>query len=325
MKKTDVVVIGAGPVGLFASFYCGMRSLSSVLIDKMEIPGGRLSALYPEKYIYDVAGFPKVKAQELIDNLVEQLDRFSETTEMMLGQNVESLEKKDDVFVIKTDQAEIEAKAVIIAAGGGAFSPRKLGLDGEEQFKNIHYFVNDMEKFRNRRVAIFGGGDSAVDWALMLTEIASEVHIIHRRPEFRAHGHSVEMLEESTVNIHTPFTPKALVGEGDTLQKLVITDKKMDKEIEIDDCIVNYGFISNLGSLNEWGLNIEKNKILVNSCQETNIKGIFAIGDICDYPGKAEIIVNGFGEGPIAVNEAFKHINPDAVIGAMHSSSMIKE
>ncbi len=326
MKNTDVAIIGAGPAGLFAGFYAGMRGLSATIIDKLELPGGQLSALYPEKYIYDVAGFQEIKAQDLVDNLLRQIKRFEDTTKFSLNTNVENITKHDDgTFTLNTSQGDIKAKTIIIAGGNGAFSPRKLGIENEDNIENIHYFVNDLQKYRNKRVAIFGGGDSAVDWSLMLQHIAKEVHIIHRRDAFRAHSHSVDNLKESSVNIHTPYTPVRAALTDNRAKNITIKKVKGDEEvtIKVDDIICNYGFISNLGPITDWGLELEGNKIVVDSRQKTNIEGIFAIGDICTYPGKAALIINGFGEAPIAINSAYLAINPDAVIGVLHSSSVI--
>lgn len=324
MEK-DVVIIGAGPAGLFAGFYCGMRKLSAVIVDPLEVAGGRLAALYPEKYIYDVAGLDKIRAIDLIHNLEQQLKRFEDTTSLALGEEVLGLEKVDDIFTIKTSKQEIKAKAVIIAAGSGAFAPRKLGLEGEDEVSNLHYFVDDLNKFKDRKVAIFGGGDSAVDWAMMLEPIAKEVNIIHRREEFRAHGASVDKLMASTVNVHTPYNPKELVITDGKVEKIVIESKSKDDHVmEVDDVIVNFGFVAKLGAIADFGLEIEKNKINVNTDQSTTIPGVYAIGDIAAYPGKAELIITGFGEGPIAVNSIYGYLNPDAKVGSLHSSSVIK-
>ncbi len=324
MEK-DVVIIGAGPAGLFAGFYCGMRKLSAVIVDPLEIAGGRLAALYPEKYIYDVAGHDKIRAIDLVHNLEQQLKRFEDSTDLLLGEEVTAMEKEDEIFTVTTNKREIKAKAVIIAAGSGAFAPRKLGLEGEDEADNLHYFVDDLSKFADRKVAIFGGGDSAVDWAMMLEPIAKEVNIIHRRDEFRAHGASVDKLMASSVRVHTPYTPKELVITDSKVEKILIESKKADDhEIEVDDVIVNFGFVAKLGAIAEFGLEIEKNKINVNSDQSTTIPGVYAIGDIAAYPGKAELIITGFGEGPIAVNSIYGYINPEAKVGALHSSSVIK-
>lgn len=325
MEK-DVVIIGAGPAGLFAGFYCGMRKLSAVIVDPLEVAGGRVAALYPEKNIYDVAGFDKIRAIDLIHNLEKQIKRFEETTSLALGEEVIALDQVGDEFIVSTNKQQIKAKAVIIAAGSGAFSPRKLGLEGEEQATNLHYFVDDLNKFKDRKVAIFGGGDSAVDWSLMLEPIAKEVNIIHRRDEFRAHGASVDKLMASSIKVHTPYTPKQLIVEESKINEIIIESKNADdKTIEVDDVIVNFGFVAKLGAIANFGLEIEKNKINVNSDQSTSIPGIYAIGDIAAYPGKAELIITGFGEAPVAVNSIYSYLNPDALVGALHSSSVIKE
>lgn len=326
MKNTDIVIIGAGPTGLFAAFYAGMRGLSTTIIDKLEIPGGQLAALYPEKYIYDVAGFEEIKAQDLINKLVRQTKRFADTTEYSLSNSVEQITKTDNGdFIVNTKKGDFLAKSVIIAGGNGAFSPRLLGVENEQEFENIHYFVDDLSKFANKKVAIFGGGDSAVDWTLMLSHTAKEVDIIHRRDEFRAHAHSVEELKSSSAVINTPFVPKKIIGSNGLAQQVVIenTKTKEEKTIEVDDIICNFGFISNLGPIKDWGLELESNKIKVSTTQQTNIEGIFAIGDICTYDGKAALIISGFGEAPIAINGCCKYINPDMVIGTLHSSSVI--
>ena len=320
MRTTDVAIIGAGPVGLFAGFYAGMRGLEAIVIDKMEIAGGQLSAVYPEKYIYDVPGHSKIKAGDLVDSLMDQLERFKESTTFSLNNAVLSIEKDNGIFTLVGSSETIQAKVIIIAGGNGAFSPRPLGIDNEESVKNIHYIVNDLSIFKNKNVAIFGGGDSAVDWSLMLEDIAKKVSIVHRRNKFRAHDHSVEVLEASTVDIYTPFVADSIVGSKVTIRN---TEDESTKEIEVDDIICNYGFSSNLGPITDWGLNIEKRKIVVDSEQKTNVDGIFAIGDICTYPGKASLIVSGFGEAPTAINSSYKYINPDAIIGALHSSSAI--
>lgn len=325
MNIKDVAIIGAGPTGLFAGFYAGMRGLSSIIIDKLEIPGGQLKALYPEKFIYDIAGFKEIKAGDLVDNLLDQLSRFEDTTSFSLGNDIISIDKNSEgIFEIVGSKETILAKTIIIAAGNGAFAPRKIGLEGEDNFENINYFVDNMSKFDNKDVAIFGGGDSAVDWSLMLENSAKSVSIIHRRDEFRAHDHSVNLLKESKVNVYTPFTPQKLHGT----QNITSIDLKKNKSeeiinIKVDEVICNFGFISSLGNISNWGLELQTNKIVVNSEQKTNIQGVFAIGDICTYPGKAALIINGMGEAPIAINSAYKTINPNAVIGTLHSSSVI--
>ncbi|MDG5788886.1 NAD(P)/FAD-dependent oxidoreductase [Evansella sp. AB-P1] len=325
-KVYDITIIGGGPVGIFTAFYGGMRQASVKIIEAMPQLGGQLSALYPEKFIYDIAGFPKVRAQKLIDDLVEQANHFDPT--IVLEQSVENVEKgEDEIFTLTTDKETHYSKTVIITAGVGAFQPRRLEVDGAEQYegKNLHYFVNDLNKFAGDRVLLSGGGDSAVDWTLMLEDIAEEITIIHRRNKFRAHEHSVEQLTTSEkINVKTPYVITKLHGNGDKITAVDIQEKDGDvtETIDIDTLIVNFGFISNLGPIKDWGLEIEKNSIVVNSRMETNVKGIYAAGDIATYDGKVKLIACGFGEAPIAVNNAKSYIDPTAKLHPGHSSSM---
>jgi thioredoxin reductase (NADPH) len=323
-KVYDITIIGGGPVGLFTAFYGGMRQASVKIIESLPQLGGQLSALYPEKYIYDVAGFPKVRAQELVDNLKEQMAKFSPT--ISLEQAVEYVEKQaDGVFKLTTNSEIHYTKTIIITAGNGAFQPRKLELEEAVKYenKNLHYFVDDLNKFAGKRVALCGGGDSAVDWALMLEPIAKSVSLIHRRDKFRAHEHSVELLKNSKVNVLTPYVPSELIGE-DNIEQIVLDEVKGDhkKVLDIDDLIVNFGFVSSLGPIKNWGLEIQKNSIIVNSKMETNIEGIYSAGDICTYEGKVKLIASGFGEAPTAVNNAKAYIDPKARVQPLHSTSL---
>jgi len=309
---------------MFAAFYAGMRQMSVILIESMPQLGGQLSALYPEKQIYDVAGFPKVTAQELVDNLQEQMKLFK--TDIRLEQKVRTVVKKEErLFEIVTDMDTFHARAVIIAAGVGAFEPRKLELTEAVKYEktNLHYFVGDMEKFRGRRVLISGGGDSAVDWALMLEPIAASVTLVHRRDKFRAHEHSVELLMKSSVRIATPTEITELHGDA-SIERVTLTDVKsgVTTEHEVDDVIINFGFISSLGPIAEWGLDIDAGSIVVDSRMESSIPGVFAAGDITTYPGKLKLIAVGFGEAPTAVNNAKVYIDPDAKLSPGHSSNM---
>ncbi|KSU87368.1 MULTISPECIES: NAD(P)/FAD-dependent oxidoreductase [Priestia] len=320
----DITIIGGGPTGLFTAFYGGMRQASVKIIESLPQLGGQLSALYPEKYIYDVAGFPKIRAQELVNNLKEQMKQFNPT--VALEQAVEKVEKQaDGVFRLTTNSEVHYSKTIIITAGNGAFKPRKIELENAEQFEkaNLHYFVDDMNVFKGRKVLVCGGGDSAVDWSLMLEPIAEQVTLTHRRDKFRAHEHSVEQLKNSKVDIKTPYIPVEFIGE-DRITQVVLENTKGEEKIvvDVDDVIVNFGFVSSLGPIKEWELELEKNTIVVNSKQETNIPGIYAAGDICTYDGKVKLIVAGFGEGPTAVNNAKAYIDPKARLQPMHSTSM---
>lgn len=330
MNKTnivDVTIIGGGPVGLFTAFYGGMRQMTVKIIESLPQLGGQLAALYPEKFIYDVAGFPKVRAQELVDRLIEQMNEFEQ--DICLGESVETIEKQEDgVFKLTTNKAIHFSKTIIITAGNGAFQPRKLKLEAEETFegKNLHYFVNDLNSFRGEDVVVFGGGDSAVDWALMLEPVAKNVSIVHRRDKFRAHEHSVERLTKSTVNVMTPYVPVALQG-GDKVESVVLEHVNNGGETvqKVDSVLVNYGFISSLGPIKDWGLHIEKNSIVVNSRMETNIPGIYAAGDICTYDGKVKLIASGFGEAPTAISNAKVYIDPASKVQPLHSTSLMAE
>lgn len=327
-KIYDITIIGGGPVGLFAAFYAGMRKASVKIIESLPQLGGQLSTLYPEKYIYDIPGFPAVRAQELVNNLTEQMQPFDPT--VCLGEAVQAVEKQaDGTFEITTETDIHYSKSIIITAGNGAFQPRRLELEEAKQYegKNLHYFINDLSHFSGRRVAVCGGGDSAVDWALMLEPVAAEVSIIHRRNAFRAHEHSVSNLEKSNVKIMTPFIPTSIVGDESGLSAIALDEVKGDKKelLEVDDFIINYGFVSSLGPIKDFGLDLERNSIVVNSKMETNIPGIYSAGDICTYDGKVKLIATGFGEAPTAVNNAMHFIDPKARVQPMHSSSLFDQ
>ncbi|WP_261800137.1 NAD(P)/FAD-dependent oxidoreductase [Paenibacillus sp. PAMC21692] len=321
---TDILIIGGGPAGMFAAFYGGMRQASVKLIESMPQLGGQLASLYPEKFIYDVAGFPRITAQELVNNLSRQMDLFH--TDVRLKEKVQLVRKLDERhFVVRTDKGEHHAKTVIITAGVGAFEPRRLDVERADTFEdsNLHYFIDDLSRFQGKKVLISGGGDSAVDWALMLEPIAEQVHLVHRRDNFRAHEHSVEKLHASNVNIITPSEITGLHGD-DRIDRVTLTHVKTNatQEIEVDELIVNFGFVSSLGPISEWGLDIENNSIAVNSRMETSVSGIFAAGDITTYPGKVKLIAVGFGEAPTAVNNAKVYLDPNARLAPGHSSNM---
>ncbi|MFS0727193.1 NAD(P)/FAD-dependent oxidoreductase [Paenibacillus sp. 1P07SE] len=323
-NAVDIIIIGGGPAGMFAAFYAGMRQASVRILESMPQLGGQLAALYPEKYIYDVAGFPKVTAQELVNLLKRQMDHFN--PEVYLEEKVLQVIKKEERhFEIITNKGKHTAKAVIITGGVGAFEPRRLDIPEAAQFEktNLHYFVNDLHQFKGQKVLISGGGDSAVDWALMLEPIAEQVTLVHRRDKFRAHEHSVENLMNSKVQIMTPYEISALHGD-ERVQAVTLEQIKTKEQttLDVDAVIVNFGFVSSLGPIAEWGLNIEGGSIVVDSRMETNIPGLFAAGDITTYPGKLKLIAVGFGEAPTAINNAKVYIDPNAKLSPGHSSNM---
>lgn len=323
----DVTIIGAGPIGLFSAFYGGMRQLKVKVIESLPQLGGQLSALYPEKYIYDVAGYPKAKAQDLVDQLVIQAKTFDPT--IVLNQTVENLVKvNDEYFQIISDKETHYSKTVLITAGIGAFKPRKLKHESAKAYegKNLHYFVNDLNYFAEKEVCILGGGDSAVDWALMMEPIAKKVSIIHRRDKFRAHEASVKSMEESDINILTPYDIVDIEGNDERIHSISI--KKKDDEVvklELDELVTNYGFVSSLGPIKEWGLEFSKNSIVVDTKMRTNIEGIYSAGDIVTFDGKVKLIATGFSDAATAISSIKTYIDPKSRQQPQHSTSLFEK
>ncbi|SFM34994.1 thioredoxin reductase (NADPH) [Gracilibacillus orientalis] len=322
----DAIIIGAGPTGLFTAFYGGMREMSVKIIDSLPQVGGQLMALYPDKYIYDVAGFPKVLAKDLVQQLEEQASQFQ--PEICLEENVQHVEKlSDELFKVTTTRDVHYAKTIIITSGAGAFQPRRLKHSDAHLYEgnNLLYSITDLQSFKGKKVCVAGGGDSAVDWALMLEGVASETSIIHRREDFRAHEHNVHQLKASSVEIKTPMIIDDLIGENGRLEQITLKENKgvQTDTIDIDSLIVNHGFLSDLGTINQWGLQLEKNSIIVNEKMETNIAGIFAAGDITTHAGKVNLIASGFGEAPTAISQAKHYIDPNVKIQPPHSTRVL--
>jgi thioredoxin reductase len=328
IDAVDVAIIGAGPTGLFAAFYAGLRQMSVKLIDSLEILGGQLNTLYPEKYIYDVGGFPKVLAKDLAAGLAEQAMQYQPT--VCLGEQVQKLEFDESgrVFTLATHRGSHKARTIIVAAGVGAFQPKTLPQGNAHDFegKGLHYFVKDLQSFKGKRVLIVGGGDSAVDWANMLAPIAGELSLIHRRDQFRAHEDSVVKMKQTTCHILTFHELKSIAGDGH-IQRAVVYDNrtKHEQSLDVDAVLVNIGFVNSLGPIKDWGLEIEGHAIKVDGMMQTTRPGIFAAGDICTYGGKLKLIATGFGEACIAVNYAKHYLDPAANIFPGHSSNMKEE
>ena len=325
----DITIIGGGPVGLWAAFYAGLRGMDVKIIESLSELGGQPAVLYPEKKIYDIPAYPVTTGAELTAHLIEQLERFKDRTAICLKEEVQTFEKSDGVFHIQTNKAKHLSRAIIIACGNGAFAPRPLGLDGEEAYAdtNLFYNVHKLNQFSGKKVVICGGGDSAVDWANALEPIAESVTVVHRRESFRAHEHSVEVMEASSVRVLTPYVPVAISGENGRATGLTLQKIKSDETLDLplDALIVSFGFSTNNKNLKNWNLDYKRSSIHVSQTMQTSLEGVFAIGDAADYEGKVELIATGFGEAPIAVNEAIKYAYPDKDNRPVHSTSLISE
>ncbi|RYG16285.1 NAD(P)/FAD-dependent oxidoreductase [bacterium] len=325
MNTVDVTVIGGGPCGLFAAFYAGLRGMSVRIIDSLPELGGQLTALYPEKYVYDMPGFPKVLAKDLARDLIAQGTQFN--PELVLEDTAQSLTRGEDgVYTIVTAKGQsLPTRTIIVSAGAGAFSPTKIGVPREEELhgRGVHYGVRDKSVFSGKKLAIVGGGDSAFDWALNLMDVAGPISLIHRRDVFKAHEESVEQVQNSRVDMKLWYAIKELHGD-EHLTGVTLEDTRT-KEIHLHECdhvIVNIGFKSSLGPLKEWGMTIEKNQIVVDDKYETNLPGVFAVGDVCAFPGKLKLIATGVGEAATAVCFAKQRLDPTAKLFPGHSSDM---
>jgi thioredoxin reductase (NADPH) len=325
---TDITIIGAGPAGLFALFYAGMRGASAQVVDALSEPGGQLAALYPEKYIFDVAGFPKVLAKDLVRSLVEQARQFPGP--IHCNQRVTALEEVDGHFELVTATDRFPTRALVIAAGIGAFSPRRLPQASAEPWygRGIHDRVTTPADYAGKHVVIIGGGDSAFDWAHQLEPHAKSVALVHRSDRFRAHAATVNEVHAAAARgrtaIHTFHELHEVHAEGDVLVGLELKDikTKSTKRIDADVVLPMLGFVSDIGPLAEWGLTVENDEIRVNSQMETGRPGVYAAGDITDYPGKLKLIATGFAEAATAVNQAYHWIYPDKKVSPGHSSNL---
>ena len=327
--RTDVVIIGAGPVGLFAIFECGMLKMKAHVIDALDMVGGQCTALYPEKPIYDIPGHPAIDAADLIDKLAEQAAPFAPTYH--LGQQVEKLTRTDEGrWLVETNiGTKIDAQAVIIAAGVGAFGPNRPPLDGLEAFegKSVHYMVRRKQDFAGKRVVIAGGGDSAIDWTLSLADVAEKVYVVHRRPKFRGAPESVARMEalarDGRIELVVPYQLSGLVGtDGQITAVRVATLDGEEKDLPADALLAFFGLSMNLGPIAEWGLNLERSHITVTqpSCA-TSAPGVFAIGDIATYPGKLKLILCGFAEAAQAAHAIHPLVHPGEALHFEYSTS----
>lgn len=323
--RSDLAIIGAGTTGLYAAYYAGFRGLSTVVIDSLAEPGGQISALYPEKPVYDVAGFPSILGKDLVAGCVAQAAAYDPM--YLLGHRAEQLERIDpdderSGFRVTTHQGSVvEARAVLIAGGIGTFTPRPLPGSTTWEGRGLVHFVRELEGLRDHRVLIVGGGDSAVDWALALEGIAAHVTLIHRREGFRAHAASVDRLHASAVVVDVQHEVRRIEG-GDRIERVVIFDNRTDEEtvLEVDTVIAALGFTADLGPLRSWDVEHDGRRVRIDTRGATSMPGVYAAGDVADYPGKLPLIATGFGEAATAVNNAAVWLDPDARLMSGHSS-----
>ena len=319
MIKTDILIIGAGPTGLFTVFEAGLLKLNCHLIDALPQPGGQCSEIYPKKPIYDIPAYPEILAGDLTNKLLEQISSFQPG--FTLGERAETIEKlEDDTFIVTTNKGtKHHAPIVAIAGGLGSFEPRKPPIPNIAHFEDagVEYIIRDPEVYRDKKVVIAGGGDSALDWAIFLTDIASEVSLVHRRNEFRGALDSVDKVQElkdaGKITMITPAEVTGILGDEKVTGVSIVKNGEEKIKLEVDHFIPLFGLSPKLGPIANWGLDIEKNAIKVNNAldYQTNIPGIYAIGDVNTYPGKLKLILCGFHEATIMCQSAYKRIHPN--------------
>ena len=323
----DITIVGGGPTGLYAAFYAGMRERSVRVIDSLPELGGQLMALYPEKYIYDVGGFPKILARDLGQDLITQALQFD--PEVILNEEVSDLDREGDLIVLGGSQGRYFTRTLLLAGGKGAFEPIRLECPGHDEFlgKGVHFSAPDKEELRGKRVLLVGGGDSAVDWALALKDVASELLLIHRRGAYRALERSVTMLRSASdageLSLRDHNEVKEIRG-GDSVESVVIFDNRSGEEtvIEVDAVLTFLGFKPDLGPMKRWGLEMEGNRVVVDRLMRTNLSAVFAVGDMVDYEGKLDLIATGFAEAAVAVSEAVRILDPKARTNPGHSTNL---
>jgi thioredoxin reductase len=316
---TDLAIIGAGPAGLFAAYYAGFRGLRVAVVDSLPELGGQVTAMYPEKQILDVAGFPSIKGRDLVEGLVEQANTAE--PEYLLDRTATGLETgDDDVTITLEDGTTVTAKALLITAGIGKFSPRPLPAGDGWLGRGMEFFVPSFAPYAGKDVVIVGGGDSAFDWAVHLEPIARSVALVHRRDAFRAHERTVQQVRDSTVEIITKAQLTGLFGEPTVAEVEISVDGQEPVRRPAQAVVAALGFIADLGPLQQWGIEVQKRHVVVDASMRTNLPRVFAAGDITEYPGKVRLIAVGFGEAATAVNNAAVVIDPTAHVFPGHSS-----
>jgi len=328
VPSTDIAIIGAGPVGLFTVFECGMLKLSCHVIDALDVVGGQCAALYPEKPIYDIPGYPEIGANDLIAKLADQAAPFSPTYH--LNQQVTGVERRDGGWRLTTSKGtKIDTKAVVIAAGVGAFGPNRPPLADIESYEgsSVHYMVTNKEAFRGQRVVIAGGGDSALDWAIILADIADSVMVVHRRPKFRGAPESVArlhaMAEQGKIDLVVPYQLSGLDGENGTLSSITVATLDGEaRRLEADALLAFFGLSMTLGPIADWGLALDHDHIVIDQATSlTSLPGIFAVGDIATYPKKLKLILTGFAEAAQAAHAAYALVHPGEVLHFEYSTT----
>ena len=317
MIETDIIIIGAGPCGLFAVFEAGLLKMKCHLIDSLPIPGGQCSEIYPKKPIYDIPAYPELLAEDLVENLMQQIKPFKPG--FTLGERAEHLEKNENDFIVTTNKGtKHKAPVVVIAGGLGCFEPRKPLIDNIADFegKGIEYIIKDPDIYHGKKIIISGGGDSALDWAIYFATKAKTVTLVHRRSSFRGHLDSVESINElakkGKINLITDSEVCQLEGDGELREVMIKNKSNENLSIKTDFWFPLFGLVPKLGPIKDWGLNLEKNAISVNTFDySTNIEGVYAIGDVNTYPGKLKLILCGFHEGALMAQSAFKRVFPD--------------
>ena len=322
---SDVAIIGAGPAGLFAAFYAGLRGMTVKVLDSLDQPGGQLAALYPEKFIYDVAGFPAVMAKTLVGNLLGQAMQYEPS--LVMNEQVRDLRRHDEcTFELTTSAGKHFSRTVVITAGAGSFVPKTLPNVNTQPYegRGLNYFVRDMSEYRQKRSLIVGGGDSAVDWSLNLLHMTDDITLIHRGERFRAHEDSIAKLLRGPVKVRTSCELKEIHGNG-RVEAATIVDRVTGRfeRIAVDAILINIGFAVSLGPIQEWGLAMDRHGISVNGRMETNIPGVYAAGDVATYPDKIKLIAIGFGEAATAVNHAKVFLDPESKASPGHSTTVV--
>lgn len=320
----DVLIIGAGPVGLYAGFSAGLRKLNAAVIESLPYVGGQLTSLYPEKPIYDIPGFKEVKAKDFIETLEEQYNQFKDVVPLHLMTQVTNIKKVEDHFVVETTKQTFETKTVLISNGGGTFSPRLLEVENADK-PNVLYSVKTFEQFKDKKILVLGGGDSALDWAIALAGVSKNVILSHRRKEFRAHDTSIEKFK-TLGKILTPYTVEKVLGDK-LANQVVLKNVESNEELtlDVDYVLVNYGLLTSKNTYGDWGLELENNLVKVNSKYRTNIEGIYAVGNCCQYDGKLKMICPGLGEAATAIGDINNYLNPGKNNNVYSSALMHKD